>query len=98
MSELAQELIKAYARPRQWSLPSYPGKVRLPSDIFRGLPSDAARATILKTQYLSQHLVDVLLEGIGTTMREKPRAERKPVEKKQHTKRKAPVKTNGKAK
>lgn len=46
LSEVAQELIKAYCKGRQWSLQGYPGKVKLPSEIFRGLPSDSARKTV----------------------------------------------------
>ena len=46
ISELAQELIRLHAKARQWSLLSYPGKVKLPGDIFRPLPSDATRSTV----------------------------------------------------
>lgn len=42
MSELAQELIKSRTQSNSWSLQSYPGKVKLPSDIFRALPSPEA--------------------------------------------------------
>jgi len=46
MSELAQELIKARAHNRSWTLQSYPGKVKLPSDIFRSLPNPEAAAKV----------------------------------------------------
>jgi hypothetical protein len=39
MSELAQELIKARAHAQGWSIQSYPGKVKLPADILKPLPS-----------------------------------------------------------
>jgi sister-chromatid-cohesion protein PDS5 len=52
MSELTQELIKARAQARSWSLQSYPGKVKLPSDILRALPNPEAATKILKTVYL----------------------------------------------
>jgi sister-chromatid-cohesion protein PDS5 len=42
MSELAQELIKSRTQSNSWSLQSYPGKVKLPSDILRALPSSDA--------------------------------------------------------
>ncbi|KLO11387.1 ARM repeat-containing protein [Schizopora paradoxa] len=42
LSELAHEVIKRHAKVHSWSLPSYPGKVKLPSDIFRPLPSPEA--------------------------------------------------------
>ncbi|KIJ04367.1 hypothetical protein PAXINDRAFT_22347 [Paxillus involutus ATCC 200175] len=54
VSELAQELIRARAQARSWSLQSYPGKVKLPSDILRALPNPEAATKILKTQYLSE--------------------------------------------
>jgi sister-chromatid-cohesion protein PDS5 len=39
MSDLAQELIKGRCQLHSWSLQSYPGKIKLPSDILRALPS-----------------------------------------------------------
>ena len=39
MSELAQELIKIRTQLHSWDLQSYPGKVKLPSDILRALPN-----------------------------------------------------------
>ena len=39
MCEIAQILIKAHAQANSWLLSSYPGKVRLPSDILRSMPS-----------------------------------------------------------
>ncbi|KAL5521605.1 PDS5 [Sanghuangporus sanghuang] len=92
-SELAQELIKRHTKVRQWSLPIYPGKVKLPSDIFRPLPSDGARSTILKTVYLPDEIVKKLDEFGSSHPREKQRAERKTT-----TKRKAPTTVNGSSK
>lgn len=42
MCEMAQFLVKARAQTNSWLLPSYPGKVRLPADILRPLPSAEA--------------------------------------------------------
>jgi sister-chromatid-cohesion protein PDS5 len=47
MSELTQELIKARAQARSWSLQSYPGKVKLPSDILRALPNPEAATKVM---------------------------------------------------
>jgi sister-chromatid-cohesion protein PDS5 len=47
VSELTQELIKARAQARSWSLQSYPGKVKLPSDILRSLPNPEAATKVL---------------------------------------------------
>ncbi|THH06894.1 hypothetical protein EW145_g3765 [Phellinidium pouzarii] len=93
ISELAQELIKNHAKARQWSLTSYPGKFKLPSDIFRPLPSDGARITILKTVYLPDHLIKLLDENSTSIAKEKTRHEKKSV-----SKRKAPSKPNGSVK
>ena len=41
-AELAQHLIRAYAKSRSWNLEVWPGKVKLPSDILRPLPSAEA--------------------------------------------------------
>lgn len=46
MAELAQELIKARAQARSWTLQSYPGKIKLPSDILRPLPNAEAVAKV----------------------------------------------------
>ncbi|KIJ63153.1 hypothetical protein HYDPIDRAFT_113739 [Hydnomerulius pinastri MD-312] len=62
MAELAQELIKARAGARSWTLQSYPGKVKLPSDILRALPNPEAASKILKTQYLSEETTAWLKE------------------------------------
>jgi len=35
MSEIAQYIIKTRAKAEGWSLTSYPGKIKLPSDIFK---------------------------------------------------------------
>jgi hypothetical protein len=39
-------LIKARAQTRSWALQSYPGKVKLPSDILRALPNSEAVAKV----------------------------------------------------
>lgn len=46
MSELAQELIKNRAHAHGWSIETYPGKVKLPSDIFKPLPNVEAAKTV----------------------------------------------------
>lgn len=38
MCEMAQELIKLRAQTNNWSIPTYPGKVKLPADILRPQP------------------------------------------------------------
>jgi len=102
MSELAQELIKSRTQSNSWSLQSYPGKVKLPSDILRALPSPDAANKILKTVYLPEETLSWLAElktKAGTTVKEKRRTEPKELkERKTNAKRKAVVKTNGSTK
>ncbi|KAF7430453.1 hypothetical protein PC9H_006160 [Pleurotus ostreatus] len=80
MSELAQELIKIHAHNHSWSISSYPGKVKLPPDILRPLPSVEAANKVIKTVYLPEGVVAWLKEPIK---------EKKEKEKKAPTKRKA---------
>jgi hypothetical protein len=42
MSELAQELIKTRAHMHGWTIQSYPGKVKMPTDIMKPLSSAEA--------------------------------------------------------
>ncbi|KDQ60158.1 hypothetical protein JAAARDRAFT_711869 [Jaapia argillacea MUCL 33604] len=57
VSEVAQEVIKLRASSRSWNLQSYPGKIKLPSDILRPLPSAETTNKILKTVYLPENAV-----------------------------------------
>ncbi|KAI0777199.1 hypothetical protein BD413DRAFT_514292 [Trametes elegans] len=99
-AELAQHLIKAHAKAHSWNLETYPGKVRLPGDILRPLPSAEAANEILKTVYLPEEALTWLAEKQSRQQQdakqqqEKPRAQRKPTT----AKRKAAPKTNGSAK
>ncbi|QRV81905.1 sister chromatid cohesion protein [Ceratobasidium sp. AG-Ba] len=42
------------ASNRQWTLNTYPGKVKIPADIFRPLPNPEAASTISKKEYLRE--------------------------------------------
>ncbi|KAI0689173.1 armadillo-type protein [Cytidiella melzeri] len=93
VGELAQHLIKARAKSHSWPLESYPGKIRIPGDIFRPLPSVEAANEVLKTIYLPEAVLSWLAEKQtrGPVDKEKQKAERRAP-----AKRKAPVpKANG---
>ncbi|KAI0371302.1 hypothetical protein BV20DRAFT_1120710 [Pilatotrama ljubarskyi] len=96
-AELAQHLIKGHAKAHSWNLETFPGKVRLPGDILRPLPSAEAANEILKTVYLPEEALTWLAEKQSRQAQEakqdKPRAPRKPT-----VKRKSAPKTNGSAK
>ncbi|KAH7910374.1 armadillo-type protein [Hygrophoropsis aurantiaca] len=101
MSELAQELIKSRVHSSGWNLESYPGKIKLPSDILRALPSAEAATKVLKTVFLPEDVSAWLAETKGhrtsTIVKERTR-ERKEKDRKSPPKRKAKPKTNGHAK
>ncbi|RDB27480.1 Sister chromatid cohesion protein pds5 [Hypsizygus marmoreus] len=92
--ELAQELIKSYASTRSWSVQSYPGKVRLPADILRPLPSPEAARKVMKTVFLPEETISWLADL------SKPAHAKEKKERKVPAKRKAPpaAKANGHAK
>ncbi|KIM42318.1 hypothetical protein M413DRAFT_444743 [Hebeloma cylindrosporum] len=96
MCEIAQILIKAHAQSHSWLLSSYPGKVRLPSDILRPMPNTEATNQNLKTVFLPDGANDWLTERFklgGAKGKEKKEKASVPA------KRKAPTtKTNGHAK
>lgn len=54
MAELAQELIKKKAQEKSWTIQTYPGKVRLPADILRPLPSSDASKEVSLRAYVSR--------------------------------------------
>ncbi|KAH8102266.1 armadillo-type protein [Cristinia sonorae] len=88
VSEMAQHLIKLFAAKHSWSVESYPGKVRLPGDIVRPLPSPDAANEILRGSYVPLSVL-ATLDG-----KPKPKVEPKPP-----SKRKAAApKTNGNSK
>ncbi|RPD56961.1 hypothetical protein L226DRAFT_491089 [Lentinus tigrinus ALCF2SS1-7] len=96
-AELAQYLIRAYAKAKSWNLETWPGKVRLPPDILRPLPSAEATNKILKTVYLSEEALSWLAEKSKQPNEEKekkPRAPRQPAAKRKA----AGPKTNGTSK
>jgi sister-chromatid-cohesion protein PDS5 len=45
-SELAQAILKAKGKSKSWTIQSYPGKVKLPGDILRPLPSAEAQSKV----------------------------------------------------
>ncbi|TRM60411.1 armadillo-type protein [Schizophyllum amplum] len=89
--ELAQELIKLRAQAHGWNIQSYPGKVKLPSDILRPQVSPEAANQVVKHVYLSDETLDWLKES------SKPAQNKEKKERKTTGKRKASSapKTNG---
>ncbi|CAL1708691.1 unnamed protein product [Somion occarium] len=91
-SELAQHLIRARAKQHNWTVESFPGKVKLPGDILRPLPNAEAAKEIVKTVYLPEETLSWLAE------KAKPPKHDAKDKTKVPAKRKAASKTNGNAK
>ncbi|CAK5272282.1 unnamed protein product [Mycena citricolor] len=91
VSELAQELIKLYAHHHGLNMTTFPGKVKLPSDILRPLPNAETSKMIMETVYLPAETAE-WIKTQYTTPKEKKEKERK---ERVPTKRKAPAKPNG---
>ncbi|KAK0211511.1 armadillo-type protein [Armillaria fumosa] len=83
--ELAQEIIKARAQHYSWSIPSYPGKIKLPSDILRPHTSPEDANTTANTVYLPKEMA----KWAADLYKHVPSAEKK--ERRTSAKRKAPT-------
>ncbi|KZT28070.1 hypothetical protein NEOLEDRAFT_1130032 [Neolentinus lepideus HHB14362 ss-1] len=95
VSELAQGLIKARAHAQSWNLDSYPGKLKLPSDILRPLPNAEVANKIVKTSYLPVETTTWLVDRAQKNV---TKARATAVERKPAPKRKAEPKANGHSK
>ncbi|KAG8937052.1 hypothetical protein FRC02_008159 [Tulasnella sp. 418] len=92
MSELAQHILKARAKAQSWNLPSYPGKIKLPIDIFKPHPNQETANKVFRTAYLSEEALSSL-EGIGKAWKSpKSKQPQRPP-----AKRKQPSARNGQA-
>ncbi|KAJ3762232.1 cohesin-associated protein Pds5 [Lentinula raphanica] len=90
MCEIAQELIKLRAQHHNWTVPTYPGKIKLPSDILRPQPNADIANKIAKQTFLPSEASAWIAEIVTVAPKEKK--ERKvPVKRKAatngHTKR-----------
>ncbi|KAJ3999568.1 armadillo-type protein [Lentinula boryana] len=90
MCEIAQELIKLRAQHNNWTIPTYPGKIKLPPDIIRPQPNAEIANKIAKQTFLPEDASSWIAEIVATVPKEKK-------ERKVPTKRKAPT-TNGHSK
>ncbi|KAE8234699.1 hypothetical protein CF326_g258 [Tilletia indica] len=74
LSEFAQHLIKKRARLQGWTIDTYPGKVKLPSDIYAPVASPELRNEIYANQYLPEKIVEWLSEANKPVKTKAPRA------------------------
>ncbi|KAK9468498.1 armadillo-type protein [Lipomyces arxii] len=79
LSDLAQAIIRLYGEAHSWSMQTWPGKIPLPADIFRALPSPAVAQKIARTSYLPDGVADKLISIVKPV--KTPRARPSPLEK-----------------
>ncbi|GAA96258.1 uncharacterized protein L969DRAFT_100755 [Mixia osmundae IAM 14324] len=60
LAELTQYRLKQHASSRSWVLSEFPGRMRMPGDIYKPLHSKAESHRVANTQYLSAELLDGL--------------------------------------
>ncbi|KAL5115366.1 Sister chromatid cohesion protein pds5 [Pleosporales sp. CAS-2024a] len=81
LSDLAQALIRAWEEQNSWTMQSWPGKMKLPSGIFRPLESHERAQEIAKKTWISEDLVDELDPLVRKAIRSKKRKATDGVEK-----------------
>ncbi|KAF8325800.1 armadillo-type protein [Cantharellus anzutake] len=62
VSELLLHRIRLKAMRNSWTTNAYPGKIQLPGDVFKPLPSSEVAAKILRTVYLPEEKLQLLDE------------------------------------
>ena len=93
LSDLAQALIRAWEEQSGWTMQSWPGKMKLPSGIFRPLESHERAQTIAKKIWISDELIEELDSLVRKAIRSKKRKALDGVEKpRKKTKNDRPVK------
>jgi sister chromatid cohesion protein PDS5 len=81
LSDLAQALIRAWEEQNGWTMQSWPGKMKLPSGIFRSLESHERAQEIAQKAWISDDLIDQLDPLVRKYIRNKKRKATDGVEK-----------------
>jgi sister-chromatid-cohesion protein PDS5 len=81
LSDLAQALIRAWEEQNSWTMQSWPGKMKLPSGIFRPLASHERAQEIAKKVWISEDLIEELDPLVRKAIRSKKRKATEGVEK-----------------
>jgi sister-chromatid-cohesion protein PDS5 len=81
LSDLAQALIRAWEDQNGWTMQSWPGKMKLPSGIFRPLESHERALEIAKKTWIDEDLVEELDTLVRKAIRSKKRKATDGVEK-----------------
>lgn len=73
LSDLSQALIRSWEEQNNWTMQSWPGKMRLPSGIFRPLESHERAQEIAKKTWIGEDLVEELDPLVRKAIRSKKR-------------------------
>ncbi|KAF2629456.1 sister chromatid cohesion and DNA repair protein [Macroventuria anomochaeta] len=73
LSDLSQALIRSWEEQNSWTMQSWPGKMRLPSGIFRALESHERAQEIAKKTWIDEDLVEELDPLVRKAIRSKKR-------------------------
>jgi sister-chromatid-cohesion protein PDS5 len=73
LSDLAQALIRAWEEQNSWTMQSWPGKMKLPSGIFRPLTSHERAQEIANKVWISEDLIEELDPLVRKAIRSKKR-------------------------
>lgn len=73
LSDLSQALIRSWEEQNNWTMQSWPGKMRLPSGIFRALESHERAQEIAKRTWIDEDLVEELDPLVRKAIRNKKR-------------------------
>lgn len=73
LSDLAQALIRSWEEQNGWTMQSWPGKMKLPSGIFRPLESHDRAQDIAKKTWISEDLVEELDPLVRKAIRSRKR-------------------------
>ncbi|OSS48252.1 hypothetical protein B5807_07710 [Epicoccum nigrum] len=73
LSDLSQALIRSWEEQNNWTMQSWPGKMRLPSGVFRALESHDRAQEIAKKSWIDDDLIEELDPLVRKAIRNKKR-------------------------
>jgi len=73
LSDLAQAVIRKYEELRGWQLQVWPGKVGMPSGIFKAMPGHYRAQAVAMKSYVSADVIDSLDDVVKSALRVKKR-------------------------
>ncbi|CAG8641165.1 916_t:CDS:10, partial [Ambispora leptoticha] len=78
LSDLAQHVIREKCKAASWTLPSYPGQVKLPADLFASLPTAEKMKEVMEKNYLPVDFIKMLEKKQPTAHSKQEKATKKP--------------------